>query len=431
MAGTPAVAAPKPNRTATDDAVPPHVGVGVAPNPFSPNGDGRRDRTVISVEVDQASDVSVTIRDADARVHREWTRTMGAPGILEIDWGGGTQDGRIPSGRYRIEATAVVEPDMSTTAATPLIVDTKPPRIRHLHVTPDPVFDQRWVGLRFRASDRASQLQAQVQIRDMVRRITVFTKRVPDGRVRIRFRARYARGGRLFPGNYRASVRLTDDAGNVSRLRAVPWRVHRVVRPRVFRRLEAGRRVALTFDDCHYGTAWSRILRVLRRADVQATFFCPGRMVRARPNLARRTVREGHVPASHAWDHANLSGHDPSYTSSRLLRDASAWWQTAHATSAPYMRPPFGSYDRAVLRGAANSGHPRVVLWDVDPHDWQRPGSGAIASRVVSQARGGSIILLHTIKETASALPAIIEGLRRRHLEPVTLPQLFAAAGMR
>jgi peptidoglycan/xylan/chitin deacetylase (PgdA/CDA1 family) len=70
-------------------------------------------------------------------------------------------------------------------------------------------------------------------------------------------------------------------------------------------------------------------------------------------------------------------------------------------------------------------------MWDVNAGDTRRPGPPAIVANAVGPARPGSIILMHTIDQTASALPAIIRGLRRKNLQPVTLAHLFRAAGHR
>ena len=70
-----------------------------------------------------------------------------------------------------------------------------------------------------------------------------------------------------------------------------------------------------------------------------------------------------------------------------------------------------------------------MVLWSVDPGDWRRPGVGAIESNVLKNARSGSIVLLHDgggyRDQTVKALPAIIDGLRRRHYRLVTVPQML------
>lgn len=66
-----------------------------------------------------------------------------------------------------------------------------------------------------------------------------------------------------------------------------------------------------------------------------------------------------------------------------------------------------------------------LVVWDVDPWDWSNPGSAAVTQRVMSHVRRGSIVVLHAVDGTARALPGLIDRLRARNLEPVTLEELL------
>ena len=203
------------------------------------------------------------------------------------------------------------------------------------------------------------------------------------------------------------------------------------MRAHVYTRLEgAGRKVALTFDDCHYEDSWRSILDTLKRWNENATFFCPGQYLNMFPELARRTVREGHAVGSHGWDHAVLAFRSYSDVAWRLLRDRRTWIKYG-ATSAPYFRPPYGAWDYTTLAAAGGTSHPRVVLWDIDSNDTKGASGSTLVCNVVCAARQGSIILLHTKEVTASVLPAILGGLEDRNLEPVTLPELFRATGHR
>lgn len=193
----------------------------------------------------------------------------------------------------------------------------------------------------------------------------------------------------------------------------------------------AGRRVALTFDDCVYAQAWSRMLATLRLYRAHATFFCNGRNLPGRELLMRQTVLDGHGIGSHGWSHHDLRRQGAAEARRETERDAEQWWTAAHADPRPFLRPPYGAYDPAVLHAAGLSGHRYVVLWDIDTNDWQRPGAAVIARRALAGIRPGSIVLLHVLPETAQALPAILEALRGRNLEPVTLNALLAVPGAR
>ncbi len=88
-------------------------------------------------------------------------------------------------------------------------------------------------------------------------------------------------------------------------------------------------------------------------------------------------------------------------------------------------RPPGGSFSTAVVQIAEKQGE-RIVLWSVDPRDWQ-PGITArqITRNVLAAVRPGSIVELHDgggdRSPTLAALPAIVNGIRHRHLKLVAL----------
>lgn len=407
------------------------VSVTVAPDPFSPNRDGRRDITTIAVDATPHAEVAVELMDRDDAIRRTWSATADGDGAVVIDWNGRAGGGVVPDGRYRVRATASVA-ELSTEDTARVTVDTKRPRLTWLGISPEPLVNQDAMRFRYRLRDRSSRVKVTLTLRDVVRRVGRERRNPEPGDRRFRWRTRYPGGGRLFPGPYRARLVGRDQAGNVGSSKPRAWRVHRDVKAKVYRRLQGvGRRMALTFDDCHFSGAWRRILDVLRAHRVKAAFFCPGQQINAYPGLVRRTVRQGHTLAAHGWDHTDLSGRAVSETSRRLSDDARAAWSVARTTTAPYFRPPYGAYDGNTLAGATATSHPRVMMWDVDPLDWRRPGSGVIASRVLQSSRRGSVVLLHTLDQTASALPSIIRGLRDRGLKPVSLPRLFQAAGMR
>lgn len=209
---------------------------------------------------------------------------------------------------------------------------------------------------------------------------------------------------------------------------AVLSRAHAVAPATVVRRVDgAGRRVALTFDDGD-PRWWRRVLHVLRRRHVRATFFILGGYVRANPDLARGTLADGHAIGSHGCSHALMTDETEAQVRVELARSCRAWRMATGVTPRPYLRPPYGAYDGVTRRLAADVGFTRFILWDVDPEDWRAPGARVIVRRVLREVRPGSIVLFHLERQTAWALPAILRGLRARHLTPVTVPGLLRAA---
>ncbi|GGQ05186.1 polysaccharide deacetylase family protein [Streptomyces roseolilacinus] len=187
-------------------------------------------------------------------------------------------------------------------------------------------------------------------------------------------------------------------------------------------------RAALTFDDGPDPVHTRRILGILDRYGVRATFFCVGHHVAALPDEVRRIAAAGHELGNHSWSHPFLPDLTPEQLREQLDRTAEA---VARVTGgAPrWFRPPYGGLDPEVLATLAE--HPTTLaLWDVDSRDWARPGPERIAATVLGAAGPGSVVLMHEgggdRDQTVRALPAIIEGLLARGLELVPVGELPA-----
>ncbi|MBL1103309.1 polysaccharide deacetylase family protein [Streptomyces sp. 5-8] len=193
---------------------------------------------------------------------------------------------------------------------------------------------------------------------------------------------------------------------------------------------EHGRRdtpqVALTFDDGPDPVHTRRILEILDRYGVRATFFCVGHHVAALPDEVRRIAAAGHELGNHSWSHPFLPDLTPDQLREQLDRTTEAVARVTGEAPALF-RPPYGALTPEVL--AALDGHPTTMtLWDVDSRDWARPGPERIAATVLEGAGPGSVVLMHEGAgdrgQTVQALPSIIEGLLERGLAPVTVGEL-------
>jgi peptidoglycan/xylan/chitin deacetylase (PgdA/CDA1 family) len=186
------------------------------------------------------------------------------------------------------------------------------------------------------------------------------------------------------------------------------------------------REVALTFDDGP-GPLTGAVLNVLRRRRAPATFFIVGQQLNDFASGLRAELRGGFAVGDHTENHAWLRRLKPTAQFGQIRDEA----QRAGAFGAHYprlFRPPYGAFNKATI-AITRRLRMLIVLWSVDPDDWRRPGAGAIVHRVLGQATPGAIVLLHDAggprAQTVAALPAIIDGLRRRHLTLVTVPQLL------
>lgn len=304
-------------------------------------------------------------------------------------------------------------------------------RVRWERITPIPLTTERAITFTFRTSGSQSGGRVLARITTLggeaVRELNSGSDPLPAISV-LRWDGRDDDGRRVGNGVYEVQLVALTRVGEESPTAVRRIRVERPTRARtIYRVRDAGRRVALTFDDCNFDDAWRRILTVLEERDDHVTFFCLGKTVQLFPQLARRTVALGHDIGSHSFDHPNLRYASSWRVLDELDRTTRSWWSIAGITPVPYFRPPYGDFDADVLRALGQRGFTDCFLWDVDPSDWTDPGPATITARVLDRVRPGSIVLLHVKPQTAAALPAILRGLRRMDLEPVTLTELLAA----
>jgi peptidoglycan/xylan/chitin deacetylase (PgdA/CDA1 family) len=183
--------------------------------------------------------------------------------------------------------------------------------------------------------------------------------------------------------------------------------------------------VALTFDDGP-SSLTLQFVRMLHAHGVPATFFLLGEQLSGRYwKVLREELRDGDALGDHSFSHPNLAlGGN---VQGQLQSTKRAIGALSGYTPCVF-RPPYGAYNRSVLRAAQSLGLATIV-WDVDPRDWALPGVGAIEARVLSQVRPGSIVLSHDgggpRGQTLAAYPHIIATLRARGYRFLTVPQLL------
>ena len=188
----------------------------------------------------------------------------------------------------------------------------------------------------------------------------------------------------------------------------------------------SGNEVALTFDDGP-GPYTQRLVATLNSLGVHATFFAIGEEEQYFSAGTIAEVRSGDAIGDHTETHpmmASLSAHDQY----EQLFDQMAQIEVNGGRRPRLFRPPYGSFNATTFK---ELHHLRLlmVLWSVDTSDYTLPGVSAIVHAALSGAKPGAIILMHdgggNREETIAALPAIVRGLRKRGLHPVTVPQLL------
>lgn len=176
--------------------------------------------------------------------------------------------------------------------------------------------------------------------------------------------------------------------------------------------------VALTFDDGPNPDYTPQVLAILREYHVTATFCVVGQNAQAYPWLVQQIVDEGHTLCNHSWNHdVSLGGRSPDRIRDDLLRTNAAIHAAAPDAPITWYRQPGGAWTYPVISVSRDLGM-TPLHWTLDPSDWRAPGATRIASVVLSEARPGSIVLLHDAggdrQGTVDALYRILPDLTAR-----------------
>jgi peptidoglycan-N-acetylglucosamine deacetylase len=186
--------------------------------------------------------------------------------------------------------------------------------------------------------------------------------------------------------------------------------------------------IALTFDDGPSAALTPKLLDLLAAHHIKATFFVIGENVAEHPEIVARAAREGHEIGNHSWSHPNFGRMSDDNVRSQLRRTDDAI-RSATGNRPTLLRPPYGSITAREKRWIHDEFGYRIILWDVDPYDWKRPGPAVVRNRILKETHRGSIVLSHDIHPgTIEAMPSTLNALEAKGFKFVTVSELLRLA---
>ena len=189
-----------------------------------------------------------------------------------------------------------------------------------------------------------------------------------------------------------------------------------------------GSYIAMTFDDGPSATLTPKLLDILAAHHIKATFFVIGENVGEHPEIVARAARGGHEIGNHSWSHPNFAKMSDAGVRSQLQRTDDAI-KSATGARPTLLRPPYGSITTREKRWIHDQFGYQIILWDVDPYDWKRPGPSVVRSRILKETRPGSIVLSHDIHPgTIEAMPSTLDALEAKGFKFVTVSELIRMA---
>lgn len=186
------------------------------------------------------------------------------------------------------------------------------------------------------------------------------------------------------------------------------------------------KKIAISFDAAWGNEDTAKILEILKKNNVHATFFMTGGWVESYPDDVKAILADGHDLGNHSENHKNMSQLSDEEKREELMK-VHQKVQELTGYEMFLFRPPYGDYDNAVVNVAKDCGY-YTIQWDVDSLDWKDYGVDSIIKTVTQHKHlgNGSIILCHNgAKFTAQALDTLIATLKNEGYTFVPISELI------
>lgn len=190
------------------------------------------------------------------------------------------------------------------------------------------------------------------------------------------------------------------------------------------------KKVALTFDDGPDDVYTPKILDVLSKHNVCATFFLIGTASEKHPEIVKRISREGHEIGNHTYFHSNLSRMAPWQVLLDLKKARNVFLDIT-GQEVLVVRPPYGALDPPAVKAIGDEGY-NILLWTVDSLDWWGLSRDEVLQNVVPRLESGVIVLHHSaggpeedLSGSVEALPEIIETLQSQGYTFLTASEIL------
>lgn len=184
------------------------------------------------------------------------------------------------------------------------------------------------------------------------------------------------------------------------------------------------KKIALTFD-VSFGTDYTdKIMDILEKNNVKATFFVVGEWAEKNPDKVKKIFDKGFEIGNHSNSHIKLTGLKKNKIKEEVL-EGSEKIKKITGVSTDLFRMPYGEYDSEVVKTVEKAKH-TCIQWDVDSMDLKNPGTYFIYNNVLNTVDNGSIVLFHAdMEQTPLVLDRIIKELKARGYSLVTASDLI------
>lgn len=187
--------------------------------------------------------------------------------------------------------------------------------------------------------------------------------------------------------------------------------------------------IALTFNISWGEERAMDILEQLENEQVQATFFVSGEWAERHPDILKKITEGEHELGMLGYRYKSYLDQELDQVKKDLLYAKDIFGKLGYE-DVNLLRPPHGHFNKEIIE-MANGLNYDVIHWNVNPNDWENPGTESIVDSVMKETTNGDILLLHasdSAKQTADALQTILPGLQNKGFQFVTISEMINQA---
>lgn len=161
--------------------------------------------------------------------------------------------------------------------------------------------------------------------------------------------------------------------------------------------------IALTFDDGPDPVWTPKVLEVLKRYNIKATFFCIGEKVDKHPHLVKQLMDQGHLVGNHTYYHTSFF---PLLKKKKMIAELQRCDDVIKNITREHVRlfrPPFGVTNPTISAAVRKLGY-KVVGWSIRSFDTVKSEREKVLKRILKKVHAGGVILMHDNLENSDWL---------------------------
>ena len=187
--------------------------------------------------------------------------------------------------------------------------------------------------------------------------------------------------------------------------------------------------LALTFDDGPNKVQTIKVLNILEKYNVKATFFEIGENIEYQKDIVKKVYEAGHEIGNHFYSHENINKMSKDEIKTSIVKTNELIYSIT-GKMPKVVRPPYGIVNNTLKEVCAELNM-SIIIWtdDKDSKDWNKTKDSEIINNVTKKVTNGDIFLFHdgskTYTNTLSAIDVIIPQLKNKGFKWVTISQLI------